>query len=73
MEYSDPWAVLDTEILDTLACGRPMSPAEIGQKLGMSADAAASLLTMLASSGRVRIVSVELSPEDGRRLRWAAR
>lgn len=57
----DFWSLLDGEVLDCLACGRPLSPAEIGAKLGMSAESAASLLTMLVRDGRVRIRSVELT------------
>jgi hypothetical protein len=38
--------LLDVEVLDRLACGRPLS-----------ADAAALLLTMLANDGRVRITA----------------
>ena len=52
------WDLLDGEVLDIVACGRPVSPDEVGAKLGMSADAAASLLTMLVRDGRVRIASV---------------
>jgi hypothetical protein len=54
------WSLLDSEVLDCLECGRPLSPAEVGAKLGMSAEAAASLLTMLVHDGRVRITAVEL-------------
>jgi hypothetical protein len=56
------WRLLDGEVLDCLACGRPLSPEEVGDKLGMSADATASLLTMLVLDGRVRITAVELTP-----------
>jgi hypothetical protein len=56
---SDWWSLLDNEVLDCLWCGRPLSPEEIGDKLGMSAEAAASLVTMLVRDGRVRITSVE--------------
>lgn len=56
----DFWSLLDGEVLDCLACGRPLSPEEVGAKLGMSAEAAASLLTMLVRDGRVRITAVEL-------------
>lgn len=59
--YEDLWDLLDSEVLDCLACGRPLSPEEIGEKLGMSADAAASLVTMLVRDGRVRITAVELA------------
>ena len=55
----DWWSLLDNEVLDCLGCGRPLSPEELGDKLGMSAAAAASLVTMLVRDGRVRITSVE--------------
>ena len=55
----DWWGLLDNEVLDCLGCGRPLSPDELGDKLGMSAAAAASLVTMLVRDGRVRITSVE--------------
>jgi biotin operon repressor len=58
----DFWSLLDGEVLDGLACGRPLSSEEVGEKLGMSAKAAASLLTMLVHDGRVRITAVELVP-----------
>jgi hypothetical protein len=35
-----------------------VTAAEIGHKLGVSEDAAASLLALLASEGKVRIVAV---------------
>ena len=54
------WDLLDGEVLDCLGCGRPLSPEEVGDKLGMSAASAASLITMLARDGRVRIRPVEL-------------
>ena len=53
------WSLLDGEVLDCLACGRAPSPEDVGAKLGMSAESAASLLTMLVRDGRVRIRSVE--------------
>jgi hypothetical protein len=59
------WDLLNGEVLDCVSCGRPVSPDEVGETLGMSADAAAALLTMLVQDGRVRIASV-LGP-NGRR------
>ncbi len=53
------WDLLDDEVLATLECGRPLSPEEIGDKLGMSGAAAASIVTMLVRDGRVRVVAVE--------------
>ena len=57
----DFWNLLDAEVLDCLACGRPLSPEEVGEKLGMSAEAAASLLSMLVRDGRVRITAATLA------------
>ena len=62
VEGGDWWRLLDDEVLGCLACGRPMSPEEVGGKLGMSAEATASLLTMLIRDGRVRMTAVELAP-----------
>ena len=57
----DWWADLDGEVLHCLCAEGPMAPAEIGRRLGMSAAAAASLLSMLAREGKVRICLAELA------------
>jgi hypothetical protein len=57
----DFWADLNRDILDCLARG-PVSPGEIGRRLGISEGAAASCLSLLASEGRVRICLVEKAP-----------
>lgn len=54
----DYWADLNREILTCLAMG-PISPGEIGRRLGLSEGAAASCLLLLAAEGRVRICLVE--------------
>jgi hypothetical protein len=54
----DYWADLNRDILDCLAMG-PISPGEIGRRLGISEGAAASCLSLLAAEGRVRICLVE--------------
>ena len=54
----DFWADLDRDILSCLAMG-PISPGEIGRRLGISEGAAASCLSLLAAEGRVRICLVE--------------
>ncbi len=59
------WDALDAEILACLGDGGPMAPGEIGRRLGISEGAAASALSMLAQSGKVRIRLVERSREDG--------
>jgi predicted ArsR family transcriptional regulator len=54
----DYWADLNREILGCLAMG-PISPGEIGRRLGISEGAAASCLSLLVAEGRVRICLVE--------------
>jgi hypothetical protein len=54
----DYWADLNRDILSCLAMG-PVSPSEIGRRLGISEGAAASCLSLLAAEGRVRICLVE--------------
>jgi predicted transcriptional regulator len=54
----DFWGDLNRDILNCLAMG-PISPREIGRRLGISEGAAASCLSLLASEGRVRICLVE--------------
>jgi hypothetical protein len=58
----DWWDLLDGELLDDVDCGRPVSPTEVGETPGMSAGAAAALLTMLVRDGRVRLASAVASP-----------
>jgi len=56
----DFWSTLDSDVLRCLAERQgEMTPAEIGQRLGMSEHAARSILAMLAEAGKVRICSVE--------------
>ena len=54
------WTTIDGELLACLRDGAPMTPAELGQRLGMSAAAATSLATTLATEGKVRICLVAL-------------
>jgi hypothetical protein len=56
-EVDDPY--LNAEILDCLAEGGAMAPADVGRRLGMSEGAAVSCLSMLAQEGKVRICLVE--------------
>ena len=53
---TDFWGELDGDVLRLLA-ERPegLSPADIGQKIGISEDGVRSILTMLAQEGRVRL------------------
>jgi DNA-binding transcriptional regulator LsrR (DeoR family) len=61
---SDWWSELDEAILGCFTANRPLAPAAIGRKLGMSEAGIVSILAMLAREGRVRITLVEL-PADG--------
>ena len=54
------WRELDDAVLDSLARGAA-TPAEIGQRLGMSEAAVASIVAMLAAEGRVRVCRVALA------------
>jgi hypothetical protein len=58
ISVDDYWGDLNREILGCLAAG-PVSPGEIGRRLGISEGAAASCLSLLAAEGRVRICLVE--------------
>lgn len=60
---TDFWSELDADILRCLtAHHNAMTPTEIGEDLGMSAQAVCSIIGMLAETGRVRIRSVERIP-----------
>jgi hypothetical protein len=54
------WRELDDAVLGYLALG-DATPAEIGKQLGISEEAAVSIIAMLAAEGRVRIGRVGLS------------
>lgn len=54
------WTEIDEAVLQCLAHG-VAGPAEIGEQLGMSEAAAASILAMLAAEGKVRICGARLS------------
>jgi MarR family len=61
------WTAVESELLACLRDQGPMTPAELGQRLDMSAAAASSLAAMLAADGKVRICLVELdTPPDER-------
>ena len=56
------WDAIDANVLDVLsAAGGRLTLAEIAAKVGMSEDAARSVVTMLAEQGKVRIAAVELT------------
>ena len=63
---SDWWTDLDESILDCLRNGGPMSAADLGRRLGISAREATACVSMLATEGKVRLGLVEL-PDPGPR------
>jgi len=56
----DWWTAIEDDVLACLRDGGVTAPREVGRRLGLSEEAAASLLSMLAAEGRVRICLVEL-------------
>jgi predicted ArsR family transcriptional regulator len=55
------WNEIDQELLACLSCHGAMTPEDLGRHLGVSEDAAVSLLAMLARDGQVRIRLVEVA------------
>jgi predicted ArsR family transcriptional regulator len=58
----DWWKETDTAILECLRRHGAMSPAALGQHLGMSEGEASAFLAMLVREGKVSIRLVELNP-----------
>jgi len=52
---SDWWTEIDDDILQCLERAETLSPADIGQRLGLSEGAVSSALAMLVGEGKVRI------------------
>ena len=59
------WTGIDDVILACLARGGRLTPAEIGEQVGMSTHAVQSVLTMLAAQGKVEIAAAELAERGG--------
>jgi len=53
------WNEMDKTILECLRDGGPMSPAELGRRVGMSEGEATTFLATLIREGRVRMHLVE--------------
>jgi hypothetical protein len=49
------WDDIDDAVLDCLADGASVTPADIGRRLGISEDAAMSIVAMLVQEGKLRI------------------
>jgi hypothetical protein len=54
----DWWSELDDEIVNCLVGQESLTPDELSQKVGMSAEAVTSLLGRLAQEGRIAILRV---------------
>jgi DNA-binding Lrp family transcriptional regulator len=62
---SDPedwWGTVDADTVRRLSENGPMTPAELGQRLGISEDGATALVSHLAREGKVRICLVASAP-----------
>ncbi|PYM27721.1 MAG: hypothetical protein DMD78_01495 [Candidatus Rokuibacteriota bacterium] len=61
------WNEIDDQVQACLERHGAMAPAEIARQLGLSEGAVASVLSMLAQEGKLRISRVELNQRDDRR------
>jgi predicted ArsR family transcriptional regulator len=69
----DWWSEIDDAVLACLIESGGSGADDIGRRLGMSTEAAVSILGMLAQEGRVRISRAEAVEGRGRRrgsVRW---
>ena len=60
-EPEDWWSTVDAETLRCLAEHGPMAPDELGKRLGMSEEAATSLVAQLVREGKARVRLVALA------------
>ena len=58
------WPEIERGILECLGSGGPMSPAELGRRVGISEGEAITFLCMLAREGKVsiRLVGLHAAP-----------
>jgi len=61
------WNEIDDQVQGCLERSGAMAPAEIARQLGISEGAVASVLSMLAQEGKLRISRVELNQRDDQR------
>jgi DNA-binding CsgD family transcriptional regulator len=57
-DAEDWWDAVEDETLRWLAEQGPMTPADLGKRLGISEDGAASLVSQLVREGKARICLV---------------
>ena len=63
------WSEIDDQVRACLERHGALAPADIARMLGLSEGAVASVLSLLAQEGKLRIARVELTPrEDARQL-----
>jgi len=63
------WSEIDGDVRSCLERFGPMSPRDLARQLRLSEGAMASVLSLLAQEGKLRISRVELPPDDdGRQL-----
>ena len=61
------WTEIDEQVRRCLELNGAMAPAEIARQLGLSEGAVASVLSLLAQEGKLRIARVELPQREDRR------
>jgi predicted ArsR family transcriptional regulator len=61
------WNEIDDQVRHCLERHGAMAPIEIARQLGLSEGAVASVLSLLAQEGKLRIARVELPQREDRR------
>lgn len=61
------WTEIDDQVRACLERHGAMAPADIARQLGLSEGAVASVLSLLAQEGKLRISQVELPRREDRR------
>jgi hypothetical protein len=61
------WSEIDGDVRSCLERFGPMSPRDLARQLRLSEGAMASVLSLLAQEGKLRISRVELPPDDDKR------
>jgi predicted ArsR family transcriptional regulator len=61
------WNEIDDQVRHCLERHGAMAPLEIARQLGLSEGAVASVLSLLAQEGKLRIARVELPQREDRR------
>jgi len=64
----DWWTETDDAIVECLRVLGPTSPEELARRIGLSVGDVSAFLAMLVREDRVRIRSVDLTPDESSRL-----